>query len=87
MAKFNFEIEFQVPGEVERYINFDLIVFGGWTQQEIGGGQMGSCLDWDWDFSAQDHSVDDQKEILIWITNSERKIREMFETKLRKHQD
>ena len=87
MAKFNFEIEFQVPGEVERYITFDLIVFGGWTQQEIGGGQMGSCLDWDWDFSTEDYSVEDQKEILIWITNNERNIRQMFETKLRKHED
>lgn len=87
MAKFSFEIEFQVPGEVERYITFDLIVFGGWTQMEIGGGQMGDYLDWDWDFHADDHSMDDQKEILIWITNHERQIKEMFETKLRKHAD
>lgn len=87
MAKFNFEIEFQVPGVPERYITFDLIVFGGWSQQEIGGGIMRDCLDWDWDFHADDHSMEDQKEILIWITNSERKIKEMFETRLRKHAD
>ena len=87
MAKFNFEIEFQVPGVPERYITFDLIVFGGWSQQEIGGGIMRDCLDWDWDFSTEPHSMEDQKEILIWITNSERQIKEMFETKFRKYQD
>jgi hypothetical protein len=82
-----FQIEFQVPDVEEKYITFELEVTGCWKMQEIGGGDMGMCLDWDWDFSWDLHSIDDTKEITNWIAKNNQKIEEMFKERIKKYDD
>jgi hypothetical protein len=83
-----FEIEFQAPGEVERYITFELWVKGMWTMEEIGGGDMRECLVIEErEFEDGKFSTDDQVLIQNWINANDKAIFEMFKERIKKYED
>jgi hypothetical protein len=82
-----FEIEFQVPDVEEKYITFELEVTGCWKMQEIGGGDMGMCLDWDSNILELPDTDEDYNYISHWIATNHEAIRKMFAERIKKYED
>ena len=84
----DFEIEFQVPVEEERYITFELWVYGGWQMLEVDGGEMREALVLEEeDFEEHKFSIDDRVFIKNWIDANRDAIRKMFTERIKKYQD
>ena len=82
-----FEIEFQVPGTEEQYITFELEVTGCWKMEEIGGGDMGMCLDWDTSILSLHETFEEIIAINNWIAANSESIRKMFAERIKKYDD
>ena len=82
-----FEIEFQVPDVEEQYITFELEVTGCWKMEEIGGGDMGMCLDWDCTILGMPDTNEDYVHISNWIAANTEAIRKMFAERIKKYED
>ena len=82
-----FEIEFQVPDVEEKYITFELEVTGCWKMEEIGGGDLGMCLDWDSNILGLPDTDEDYNHISHWIATNHEVIRKMFAERIKKYED
>ena len=82
-----FEIEFQVPDVEEQYITFELEVTGCWKMEEIGGGDMGMCLDWDTSILSLHETFEEIIAINNWIAANSESIRKMFAERIKKYDD
>ena len=83
-----FEIEFQAPGEVERYITFELWVKGMWVTNEADGGEKCQCLEIeDMYFDTKLHTLIEVNFINVWLMKNQDKIYEMFKERIKKYED
>ena len=82
-----FEIEFQVMDVEERYITFELELYGGWIKDEVGGGKMLDALHIEEDFDYEFHGKEDSLHIRNWIAKNQHAIRKMFTERIKKYED